>query len=361
MSEARDLIAVIGGYGHVGSQISRSLAAQYPGRILAAGRNYRKAEAFSRTLNGTVMPMEIDIASPPDPKKLERIALVIMCLDQHDTGWTEAILSQGIHYIDISADYRFLSRVEALHPLAEAHGATAVLSVGLAPGFTNLLARQATELLDSTERIDISIMLGLGDTHGRAAIEWTLDNYRLDFQTMEEGRTQQRRSFSHGQRIFFGPKAGTRKAYRFNFADQHIVPRTLQIPRVDTRLCFDSVMVTALFALLKRTGAARLLGVPSIRNRAASAMASVRIGKPAFAVKVDGYGLKDGSAAHAECFFSGTQEAQVTAHAAVQLAGRLVERKQNAGVYHIEQLFPACGLMEQLEGIAEWSWRVKVL
>lgn len=47
-----------------------------------------------------MIPMEIDIASPPDSKKLERIALVIMCLDQHDTGWTEAILRRGIDYID---------------------------------------------------------------------------------------------------------------------------------------------------------------------------------------------------------------------------------------------------------------------
>lgn len=47
-----------------------------------------------------------------------------------------------------------------------------MLSIGLAPGLTNLLAAHAHRLLDEVTELDIFIMLGLGDRHGKAAMEW---------------------------------------------------------------------------------------------------------------------------------------------------------------------------------------------
>lgn len=51
-----------------------------------------------------------------------------------------------------------------------------MLSIGLAPGLTNLLAAHAHRLLDEVTELDIFIMLGLGDRHGKAAMEWTVDH-----------------------------------------------------------------------------------------------------------------------------------------------------------------------------------------
>ncbi|MBD0381473.1 hypothetical protein [Paenibacillus sedimenti] len=48
-------------------------------------------------------------------------------------------------------------------------------------GLTSLLARRAKNLMDETDSIDISIMLGLGDHHGKAAIEWTIDNLGMKY------------------------------------------------------------------------------------------------------------------------------------------------------------------------------------
>ena len=40
-------IVVVGGYGAVGRTVCSLLAQRFPGHVFAAGRNLRKAEAFS--------------------------------------------------------------------------------------------------------------------------------------------------------------------------------------------------------------------------------------------------------------------------------------------------------------------------
>lgn len=75
-------------------------------------------------------------------------------------------------------------------------------------------------------------MLGLGDAHGKAAIEWTIDNLRMDFATVDQGQILQHTSSTDGKSIHFGNALGEHTAYRFHFADQHILRRTLQVPGV---------------------------------------------------------------------------------------------------------------------------------
>lgn len=352
----RDKIVVIGGYGHVGQEISRELAKSYPGKVYAAGKTLSRAEAFSQTTNGRVQPMQIDIREIPDEQTLAGVRLVIMCLDQQNTAFVEACLEQGIKYIDVSANYEFLSQVEQLHHLAAANHATAILSVGLAPGLTNLLSLLAVQSLDQTDRINISLMLGLGDSHGKAAIEWTIDNLRANFHTISQGKEQPRISFTDGQRTNFGGTLGYRTAYRFNFADQHILPRTLNVPDVSTRLCFDHAFLTWMMSASKQIGALQLLSIGWIRDWSVKLFGAMKLGDPLFALKIDAYGQLNGRPAHAECYLQGTEEAVITARVASLLAKKLYTAEMKPGVFHIEQLFTYESLEQDLADIADmWS------
>lgn len=51
----------------------------------------------------------------------------------------------------------------------------------------------------------------------------------------------------------------TRRAYRFNFFDQHVLGRMLQIPSVSTWKSFENRVTTWLFAFLSRAGLGRQL------------------------------------------------------------------------------------------------------
>lgn len=110
-STAKDKILVVGGYGSVGRIISVTLGDLFPGRVIAAGRSYDKAEQLSIETQQRVLPMALDISyAYENDELLNQVAVVVMCLDQPDTHFVEQCTQRGIHYIDISASYEFLSQ-----------------------------------------------------------------------------------------------------------------------------------------------------------------------------------------------------------------------------------------------------------
>lgn len=332
-------IIVIGGYGHVGSQICRLLGGKHPGKVYAAGRNLKRAEEFSRSTGGYVKPLRLAAEEPLDQRLLERVKLVVMCLDQQDTRLAEACLQSGTHYVDVSASGEFLSKLQKLDPVKNGLQAAALLSVGLAPGLTNLLAARAMQELEHTESIDISIMLGLGDSHGQAALEWTVDNLGAAFVITEHGKARTASSFTGSKSTDFGFDLRTRTAYRFPFSDQQTLPVTLGVPSVSTRLCFDSRISTSAVAVLRRLGLPALLRNRTCRNFAVRAFGKFRFGSARFAVKVDAYGLKNGKPMQIEYGIEGVHEADITAITAAGVILNLYESAPPPGVYHIEQLF----------------------
>jgi saccharopine dehydrogenase-like NADP-dependent oxidoreductase len=332
-------IVVIGGYGHVGSQICRLIGEKHPGKVYAAGRNLKRAEEFCRSTGGQVKPLRLSADEPLDQELLDRVRLVVMCLDQKDTRLAEACLQSGTHYVDVSANGDFLKKLQHLNTGEHGIRAVALLSVGLAPGLTNLLAARAMQELEHTELIDISIMLGLGDSHGQAALEWTVDNLGSSFEITEHGKPRTASSFTDSKAADFGFDLRTHTAYRFPFSDQQTLPVTLQVPSVSTRLCFDSRVATSVVALLRKLGLPILLRSRTCRNFAVRAFGKFRFGSERFAVKVDAYGVKDGRTVQAEYAIEGMHEAAITAATAAGVVLNLYDASLTPGVYHIEQLF----------------------
>lgn len=333
----RSQVMVIGGYGHVGQQICLQLSEVYPGQIVAAGRSYEKAEKFSRHTKGKVRPYQLDVSEPLFSDWMDKTKLVIMCLDQEEPSFAEAVLRSGIDYIDISAKGTYMEQVAKLD---QRHiGATALLSVGLAPGLTNLLAAKAASMLSSVNQIDIGIMLGLGDQHGKSAIEWTLDHVHTDYVLTKHHQRKRVKSFTGGKRIDFGGSLGKRHAYQFPFSDQQTLPSTLRVPSVTTRLCFDSRAATRAFAFTRSLGMTSLLTVPKIKKRAISMIQSAQMGTDQYAVKVEATGM-DGNKIHqAALGIKGRDESQATAQVAIAAALHLLNRRFQTGVFHIEEVF----------------------
>ncbi|MDU5145857.1 MAG: saccharopine dehydrogenase NADP-binding domain-containing protein [Paenibacillus dendritiformis] len=359
---AKEEIVVIGGYGHVGRNICRILGERYPGMVFAAGRSRERAERFCQSAGGKIRPLEIDIRNPRPPAMFDGVKLVIMCLDQADTGFVRECLRAGTHYIDISANGSFLRQVEQCREEAEAYGATALLSVGLAPGLTNLLALEAHRMLGETDEIDLAIMLGLGDAHGEAAIEWMADNLGARFDITRNGKQVEAQSFADGKTFDFGADIGSRQAYRFPFSDQQSLSRTLNVASVATRFCLDSPIVTRLLAGARRTWAVRLLQRGWLRKRLIRSLGALRFGGDRFAVKAEARGRsREGKPALAECFLQGRDQSAATARVAAAAAAMLVDSPSPAGVYHIDQLTDMASMLKEPGPDIEYDLRLSEL
>ncbi|MFS0557675.1 saccharopine dehydrogenase family protein [Brevibacillus sp. 179-C9.3 HS] len=336
----KDQIVVVGGYGHVGATICKKLGEAYPGQVYAAGRSLEKAEAFCRETAGKVLPLQIDIHKPLHKSMLEKVKLVVMCLDQTHTDFVEVCLRNGTHYLDISASGHFLTRIEQWGSNAASENmGTAVLSVGLAPGLTNLLAGEAHRLLETISELDIFIMLGLGDRHGKAAIEWTVDHLCTSYEVTNKHQRVIVESMTEGKLVDFGRELGKKHAYRFPFSDQQTLARTLGVPTVSTRLCFEQDWMTRVVAALRSMGICRLLEQPKVRQATIDAFERWKMGDDRFAIKVEARGKRGNNEATVECLLYGHDQSKMTACVAADVAKSLYTEAFPPGVHHIEQLF----------------------
>ncbi|WP_226962808.1 MULTISPECIES: saccharopine dehydrogenase [unclassified Streptomyces] len=315
-------ILVVGGHGAVGATVTSTLAAWYPDRVLPAGRSrgvrvdVTDPAAFGRVLDG-----------------LADLAAVVLCVEPPDPGVARLCLARGLHLVDVGATRRLLDGTAALHDLATATGATAVLSVGVAPGLTNLLAARAhRELGGAADRIDTTVLLGSGERHGEDAVRWTVEGLARSAGGARSARVEL-------------PGFGTRTAHPFPFSDQYTLRAGLGVPDATTRLCLDSAALTA--ALFAVRGAARH---PRVRDLLVRVFRRVHAGGDRFALRVDA--LR--GARRTTCTLTGRQQSRVTGLVAAHVTRAALAGTLPAGVHHIERLPALAGIPEALaaDGVA---------
>lgn len=377
----KDQIVVVGGYGIVGQKICQRLSDIFPYQVYAAGRSIVKAQQFSRATHGKVKPLQWDIQQHPaqtidhdvtasniiiEPSiqaqfeqqyQWSQVKLVIMCLDQSDTIWVQYCLSAGIHYIDISAKDSFLYQLEQLD--SSSWQATALLSVGLAPGLTNLLSQYVSEQLDHTDQLELSIVLGLGEHHGQAAIEWTVDQLNTSFLVKKEGIWSEVDSFTEGRTVHFGEILPHQYVYRFPFSDQQALARTTDISTVSTRLGFDSAAITRIIAGLQKIGFFRLLSISWIRRAIIAVFNNVHIGSDQYGIKAEATGLYQNQSVTVSGWLTGYNQSIVTAEVTAIVAEMLYTSNMPYGIYHLQQQISWQQVITRLQNVVNIEWGIE--
>lgn len=328
----RRTVLVAGGYGAVGAAATRTLAGWFPGRVLPAGRDLDRARALAREVGAAAA--RVDVGDPVGFARVldeHDVGTVVLCVEPPGPAFAAECLRRGVHLVDVGASRHLLAQVEKLDTTARATGASAVLSVGVAPGLTNLLARRALDDLGCAERMDITVLLGAGERHGSDAVRWTVRNLAADPPRGGTVRTGL-------------PGYGRRSAHPFPFSDQYTLRRTLGVPEVTTRLCLDSATLTALLFALRRTGVARLGRRPAVLRALTGALARVHAGGDGFAVRADAFH----GARRVGYVATGHTQSWVTGLVASHVVRTLVADGLPAGVHHIETLPALAGLPETM-------------
>jgi len=328
-------ICVVGGYGHVGIEIARLLAPAQPDRVTLAGRNKEAAERAAASIGFGTIGIELDVSrglAPPDT------ALVIMCLDWQDPSFAANCLSQGVDYVDISAKGEVLGMLEGLDMKARKNEATALISVGMSPGLTNLLVARLLRDRDTPESVDIYTLLGSGDDHGPAAIEWTLDNLDAEFEVVEARRRRRVQAQRETKSTTLPGRKGRIYGARFDFPEQRALARTLSLPTV------SSWMATMPPVAARAMRAATLAGVSELTRRPRSRRALMwaltreakgndECGAIVDVTWADGRSSKGSFVTHGQSL--------LTARAVFVMVEQLLEGNLPAGVHHSEGVLDA--------------------
>ncbi|MFC7547899.1 saccharopine dehydrogenase NADP-binding domain-containing protein [Plantactinospora sp. GCM10030261] len=312
-------VMIVGGYGAVGREAAAALVRMLPeAHIALAGRN----PATAPRIAGTTV-VRADAGDPVDiARLLDGTDVVLMCAELDNVPLARACLARGVHYLDITASTPLLDRLGELDAVARDTDSTCLLSVGLAPGVTNLLAAHCVTR-SGAEEVRIGILGGGGERHGRQALQWILDGLG---------------ELPGAWEMDFPAPHGRRTVYQMPFSDQDTLPATIGVSRAATGLCVDSRLLTALFPAGRWPVVGRLLRRPASRAALLATLARVHLGGDAFALAV--------RAGDATATFSGHRQSRATGLAAATLIRRLPGMP--TGVRHIEQVVQPVDFLTEL-------------
>ncbi len=323
-------IVIIGGYGAVGKIISRELSVVYPNQVVVAGRDGGKAKKLADVLKNGVVSYQVDVNHIKDTEFWDNVQLVVMCLDQEDTRFVKFCLEKGIHYIDISANYDIIGKIEKLNQ--EEVKSAIVLSVGLAPGLTNLLVQHGISQVKAVEGIDIFVLLGLGEKHGDHAFRWTFDNIHKEYTVLRNGKYENVKSFTWEKKTNL---EGRRSFYLFDFSDQHVLAKTTAAKSVTTRMAFDVNVITKSVGLLRKWGLTKVFRSKRVQRLLMPIFKNLGFGSDIYGVKAVVYDEKGESY---ESSVSGYGEGRVTALVAAKTAEYILQNPVKPGVSHLHEV-----------------------
>lgn len=327
----RDSILIVGGYGAVGSEIASELLHDYGDQLIIAGRTSVKAANLAAQLGSRVRWRYVDVTKQIDYDAVfEDVRLVVMCLDLPDVEFVRQGLRRGIGCIDISAEYPQVAAIAGLRDLARQHGASAILSVGLVPGLSNLLARHSLRFVNPVVQFDTALLAGMGEKHGVAGSSWILDHF-----------TGSAGSLS----INFPEPYRRRTVHRFAFSDQCTLTETLPITNAATWLGFDSRLMTRLIGLGRSRLLRPLFQTENVRRLLLSSTQRFHFGTEEFVLLTRAKGANG----IYQAVLRGCREAAVTALVAAEVVRMISAEPIEAGVHHIEQLYELEAFLPRLE------------
>jgi saccharopine dehydrogenase (NAD+, L-lysine forming) len=259
MSNANDIV-VVGGYGVVGRRIASRLAPEFPGRVVIAGRDERKAASVCRELGHDTRARRIDVNdSASVASALDGAGTVMTCVAQREFHVLRAAIARGLAYTDIAPRLAFWQGAQEMDSMARRTGAHVVLGAGLSPGISNMMAAQLAERLGRVDRVETAILLSLGDEYGPDSLHHVLEAITQPFDVLRDGSREKVTPFADGERVLFPKPMGARTAYLFPWSDVVYYPKTLGARTALGRFALEPKWVGGLASVLVRLGARRWL------------------------------------------------------------------------------------------------------
>jgi saccharopine dehydrogenase (NAD+, L-lysine forming) len=343
-------VLIAGGYGVVGRRIAADLAADYPDRVVIAGRNPEHANATAAAIGHGVRGRPLDISVPSSiAAALDDAAVVVSCIDQPQRGLLHAAIQRGLGYTDITPHLTELGRgaaYEQLNAAATASSARVLLGAGLVPGVSNVMVGALASTLGGVDTIQTSLLLSAGDASGPASLDYLLQELAMRFEVHVDGADHPAHAFSDPRVVVFPAPVGPRDAYLFPFSDQVLYPRTLHARTALTRLALEPAWLARVLALLVRTGATRVMAQERIRRRIVRARRNRAPHRDSqFALRTDvAHGERSGHAT-----LVGRVQADATATAAAALVRALLDGEvAEPGAWMPEQVIDPPGFFSQL-------------
>ncbi len=189
-------VLIIGGYGHFGEIITRSLALDTNIQLIVAGRSIKKANALCAALEAANKPESVALDITQDLNaSLAAIDPEVTIhtsgpFQEQDYAVARACINAGSHYIDLADGRSFVFGIGALDELAQNKRVLVVSGASSVPCLTAALVDHYQQTFDRIETLDYGITTAQETSGGLAATAGILSYVGRPFQTLIDGNMQ---------------------------------------------------------------------------------------------------------------------------------------------------------------------------
>ena len=353
----KDKILIIGGYGTVGSIVSRQLALRYPSKIIVGGRNKVKAQMLieQNGLNAKAIYLDVEKERFKEVD-FNEIHTAVNCIETMNISFILECLQFNINYTEVGASFDVHKRFFEISDYIDNSDCLVIPSVGLVPGLSNILAFNGAKQFSQIDEIHTYVMLGLGDPHGVDSVRWMLEKANSSFKIKTKDGSVSVKCYTHPKSTRLLNEQRERTFYLFDFSDHHTIPLLVDTKAIDTRIGFDSRTITYLFYLLQKIGVLKWYKNISPK-RFKKVLDFIRIGSERFGLQIEINGKDSlGMQYSIKYLATGENEALATATVTSYASELMYLNKTQKGLKHIEEV---CDL-DELKGYLE-KHNVKIL
>lgn len=222
-----------------------------------------------------------------------------------------------------------------------------MIDVGLAPGLTNLLSRLLVETVEGVKQLDLFVLLGAGDDHGPAAIEWTLDKFDSEFIVFDSGEPHWVRAQRETRQAEVPGRSRPVLGVRFDFPEQRSLVRTQGVPTVSSWLATLPPSVARSMRMTAMSGGGELTRRPRSRRALLKLMERGSLGTDQCGVLVQ---ATDEAGQMTEISILSRDQSGLTATSTSLMAIEVIEGRVPVGVHHSDQVIEPRNLLSGLTG-----------
>ncbi|MFD5087534.1 saccharopine dehydrogenase [Kitasatospora sp. NPDC058406] len=241
-------VLLVGGYGTVGGELARLVAADHP--VLLTGRTEQRAAALVQQLGGAPHAAfrRWDLADPAPFTAAVRA--VVGVVNDPDDRVLRAAVRGAVPYVDVT---RWTARLQRAATVAALLRPTApvLLSSAWMGGVTSLVTAALAERLGGAERVETAVRWDLADRAGADSVEF-MDRLGLDYEVIRDGRRRPVTPLSDARTVRIG--AHPTRVACIDTPEQFTLPLVLGTATAVTRIGFSSLTSTRALLAAKHSG-----------------------------------------------------------------------------------------------------------
>ncbi|KAJ7298019.1 hypothetical protein O6H91_Y021600 [Diphasiastrum complanatum] len=218
-------------------------------RLVIAGRNREKGEALVAELGERTKYLAIDIEDESSLRSvLDDADLVIHAAGPFQRREKCSVLEAAIHskvsYVDVCDDLQYAQRAKQLHAKAVASNVSAIVSAGIYPGVSNIMAAElvrsaitgsADGSVSKPDRLRFSYFTAGSGGVGPTILATSFLLLGEEVLAYSQGEQVKRRPYSSELLVDFGKGIGKRNVYLLNLPEVTSAFEVLGVPTVSAR------------------------------------------------------------------------------------------------------------------------------